>query len=243
MELLIIIFMIGGGVLLAILFLVALAVAGGNRKVVPDARPPERDRIAASLLLKLLTLGGMREDDAQRQVRKDAGLPGSALAGLDVVSWAETYAAISSLAQREWLLEVAVKLVAARVGPVPLLQYSALLDLSFALGFQTSALARLRELYRFEYVDHARGGRPASAVPEAQTVKGEVERVGELLRILELDESHPTRQSITSAYRKQAARHHPDRFHEESAEMRRESAAKFIDITRAYEILLSIYRD
>jgi DnaJ-class molecular chaperone len=63
-----------------------------------------------------------------------------------------------------------------------------------------------------------------------------------LLRILELD-GHPPRQAIISAYRRLAAQHHPDRFHGESMEARNAAAARFIEITRAYETLMAAYGD
>ncbi|MCU1347916.1 MAG: Fibronectin, type, partial [Acidobacteria bacterium] len=143
------------------------------------------------------------------------------------------------------LLETAVQLIAGRGAPVPLRQYSALLDLNFALGFQTDALARLREQYGFEYVDHARNGRPREADRAgggAPLFVRDRRDERELLVVLEVAGT-PTRQGIISAYRKLAARHHPDRYHDAPDGIRAEAAAKFIEITRAYEALLGVYRD
>jgi DnaJ-domain-containing protein 1 len=139
--------------------------------------------------------------------------------------------------QRRELLEVAVQLVAAR-SPVPVRQYAALLDLSFGLGFQTDALARLRELYGFEYVDHAKEGRPPGADREPLFARAPRERT-ELLRILGLEVT-PTRQELSAVYRRLVSQHHPDRFHGATAEAQTEASARFIEITRAYEELLRI---
>ena len=129
---------------------------------------------------------------------------------------------------------------AARPGvPIPLVQYVALLDLSFSLGFRTDALARLRERHPFEYIDHAMAGRPREADRSGrQTLSARGRDRTELLRLLELD-GDPPRQSIVAAYRRVAARHHPDRFHEASEREREEAASRFIEVTRAYEELLA----
>ena len=109
-----------------------------------------------------------------------------------------------------------MQLVAAAPGPIPLRQYAALLDLSFGLGFHTDALARLREIYGFEYVDHAKDARPRSA-----------DRGGGGAPLFVRDAARPsrscsgilglsgeaTRQEVGAAYRKLVAQHHPDRFH------------------------------
>jgi DnaJ-class molecular chaperone len=48
---------------------------------------------------------------------------------------------------------------------------------------------------------------------------------------------------IISAYRRLVSVHHPDRVHGASESAQTEAAAKFIEITRAYETLMAIYRD
>jgi outer membrane receptor protein involved in Fe transport len=162
-----------------------------------------------------------------------------------VASWAETYARATTPPQRHALLESAVKLVAAHTGPIPLRQYAALLDLSFGLGFHTDALARLRETYGFQYVDHAKDARPRSADRGggATPLFDRSQRAQpELLGILGLS-GDPTRQEVGAAYRKLAARHHPDRFHGASLEEQNAAAARFIELTRAYEELLLTFRD
>ena len=140
---------------------------------------------------------------------------------------------------------MAVQLASARRDPVPLRQYTALLDLSFSLGFRTDALARLREKYGFEYVDHAKDARPREADRAGGAaplfVREQID-ARELLGVLEI-EGIPTRQMIISAYRRLASRHHPDHHAHEPDAAREHAAAQFIEITRAYERLLAIYRD
>src|SRR5206468_12883684 len=137
------------------------------------------------------------------------------------MSWGDRYAKIASPEQRMWLLDTAVRLVADRTTPVPLRQYTGLLDLSFALGFQTDALAKLRTQYGFDYIDHAKDARPR----EADRAGGatalfvrDTRDESELLRILGI-EGPASRLAIIAAYRKLAAVHHPDRVFAEPAEV------------------------
>jgi hypothetical protein len=243
-ELVAIAFMLIGGGALAAFVLGAMAIA--RRENEPnDTLPPQRDSVAASLLVQILIAGGTAADEALRQVRRGAGLAAPITRGVDVTNWAETYARAATREQRASLLETAVQLIAARKGPIPLRQYAALLDLSFGLGFHTDALARLRETYGFEYVDHAKDARPRTAdrggggaplFERAQRPRPE------LLGILGLS-GEVTRQEISAAYRKLVAQHHPDRFHISSEEERNAAAARFIELTRAYEELLLTIRD
>lgn len=249
MELIAVIFMVVGGIAVAAFVLVAIAVAqraGSTNGSSPAATAStERDRIAASLLFQILLLGGTASEEAFRDVRRRAGLAAPVTAGIDIVNWGETYARIATAPQRAWLLETAVQLIAGRAVPVPLRQYSALLDLSFSLGFQTDALAKLREQYGFEYIDHAKNGRPREADRgggAAPLFIRDRREEGELLRVLEIAGT-PSRQTVISAYRRLAARHHPDRYHDAPDGIRSEAAAKFIEITRAYEALLGLYRE
>lgn len=233
MELIAAIFMLGAGSALAIFVLTAMKLDRASRGE-DDPRPPQRDSVAASLLFHVVSAGGAPRDEAMRQVRRGAGLAAPITQGIDVGNWAESYARHSSHEQRASLLELAVQLVARREGPVPLRQYAALLDLSFGLGFHIDALARLRESYGFEYVDHARNarvsGQKGGGAPH------------ELLAVLGMT-GMPTRQELSAAYRKLATQHHPDRFHGAPAEAQNSAAARFIEITRAYEELLLICRD
>ncbi|HEX6095813.1 MAG TPA: DnaJ domain-containing protein [Thermoanaerobaculia bacterium] len=199
---------------------------------------PQRDTIAASLLFHVVAAGGGGEEDALRQVRRGSGIAAPVTRGIDAGNWAESYARIATPQQRRELLEVAVQLVAAR-SPVPVRQYAALLDLSFGLGFQTDALARLRELYGFEYVDHARDGRPRGADREPLFAR-KPQATADLLRVLGL-EATPTREELSAAYRRLVSQHHPDRFHGATSEAQSEASARFIEITRAYEELLRTF--
>ena len=244
MELLAIAFMLVAGGGLAAFVVVAMAIARRENEPA-DAAPTQRESVAASLLFHIVSAGGVSADAAMRQVRRGAGLAAPVTRGIDVTNWAETYARSASQQQRASLLETAVQLVASATGPIPLRQYAALLDLSFGLGFQTDALARLRETYGFEYVDHAKDARPRSADRGGSGtplfVRSDRARP-ELLAVLELREG-ATRQEIGAAYRRLVAQHHPDRFHGSTAEEQNAAAARFIELTRAYEELLLRIRD
>ena len=152
---------IGGLIALAI----GTSIAAAQREAGSNARPtapPDRNHIAGSLLFNLLLAGGTAPDQALRAIRR-LGLITPVTTSIDVGNWAERFAQIASPEQRVWLLDAAVQLVADRTTPVPLRQYTALLDLNFALGFQTAMLAKLREKYGFDYIDHAKDARPRSS--------------------------------------------------------------------------------
>jgi DnaJ-domain-containing protein 1 len=245
MELVAVLVMIVAGGVTAVFVLIAMALAKGDehhrqRQVITD-----RDHLAASLLFQILIAGGANADDALRTIRRDARLVARVTPGVDVTTWAESYASSAPPVAREQLLETAVQLAAARTGPIPLRQYATLLDLSFGLGFHSDALARLRERYAFDYVDHAKDARPREADRAGGAtsffVRDDSQRV-ECLRVLQLEGS-PTRQTIIATYRRMAAQHHPDRFFGQTDDVQRAEAARFIEITQAYEKLLAIYRD
>jgi hypothetical protein len=235
--------MIAAGVAIAFGFLASVGIAEQAKQRQPPA--PTRESIAASLLFNVLVAGGDRPDEALRDIRRVAGLGAAAAASVDIVNWGERFAQGSSQQQREWLLETAVRLASERRKTLPLPQYSALLDLAFGLGFHIDALAKLRERYPFDYVDHAKYGRPREAdrgggsLPLfVRSAKPEVE----LLGVLGI-EGTATRQLIISRYRRLAAQYHPDRVFGQTAEIQAASAERFREITRAYEALLAIYRD
>lgn len=246
MELIAIVFMLGAGGVLALFVMTAMGIGrrseGGAADVVA---PNRRDSVAASLLFHVATAGGISGDDALRAVRRETGIAAPVTRGIDVANWAESYARNTTPQQRVELLEAAVRLVVAHNPRVPLRQYVALLDLSFGLGFQTDALARMRKLYGFEYVDHAADARPPSAegrVGATAMFERTRREPDELLALLGL-RGVPTRHDLGLAYRKLVSQHHPDRFHGASEEARSEAASKFIEITRAYEELLLHYRE
>ena len=247
MEIAAILFMLVGGGALATFVMVAYAIHQREQhdersKALPAT---ERERIAASLLFAVVRAAGGADDDAIRAVRRGAGLAAPVTRGIDVTNWAESFARLSTPQQRSELLETAVQLIATKERAVPLRQYATLLDLSFGLGFHTDALAKLREAYGFEYVDHAKDARPRSADRGGGATPLFVRETGNatvLLRTLELGEG-ATRRDIIAAYRRLVAQHHPDRFHGSSVEEQSGAAQRFIEITRAYEQLLTIYRD
>jgi hypothetical protein len=245
-ELTVVIIMLAAGVGLAASIIITFAAAQREAEMSGTARAnvaPDRNHIAASLLFNLLVAGGTPADEATRRIRRDAGIAAPVTASIDIVSWSERFAKLATLEQRTWLLDTAVRLIADRTTPVPLRQYSALLDLSFALGFQTDALAKLREVYGFDYVDHTKDGRPRGADRGAVSTplySRDQRETSELLRILGVD-APASRAIIIAAYRKLAAQHHPDKVFGESAEVQNAAAARFIEITRAYETLLAIY--
>lgn len=239
MELIFIAFMVVGGLGLAAFVMTATAIAkreqGGAE---PTAAPPQRDSVAASLLYHVVVAGGVPEEQALREVRRGSGIAAPITRGIDVANWAESFARNSDAQRRHDLLEMAVRLVASG-SPIPLRQYAALLDLSFGLGFHTDALARLRTTYGFEYIDHAKDARPV----EADRAGGGAplfvrvpRRREELLAVLGIEGS-PSRQELSVRYRKLAAQHHPDRYHGAPSQAQADAAARFIEITRAYEEL------
>ena len=237
--------MIATGIGTAIAVLGTIAFA--QRKLSDPAVDPmnDRNRIASSILFDLMLAGGDRPDEAMRDIRRVAGIIGPVASSIDMTSWGERFATLATAEQRAWLLEVAVQLIAGRGRPLPLRQYTALLDLSFALGFQTDALAKLRDKYGFEYVDPAKAGRPREADRAGGATTFFVRQTADsdaLLRVLGLETS-ATRQTIISTYRRLAAQHHPDKFYGQPEEVQSQSAARFIEITRAYEALLAIYRE
>lgn len=247
MELVGAIFMLLVGGAVAAFVMTAIGIAQRENPIEAQAPLPgnERERIAASLLFHIVTAGGVGGDAALREIRRRTGIAASITTGIDVTSWADRYARLASNEQRQQLLETAVQLIANRTTPIPLRQYANLLDLSFGLGFHTDALAKLREQYGFEYVDHAKAARPR----EADRVGGatplfvrEPRDASALLHVLGVTGT-PSRQTIIAAYRKLAAQHHPDKFHGQDEATQHAAAARFIEITRAYEELLAIYRD
>lgn len=246
MELAAVVFMIVAGGAIAVLVMIAVAIARGEPHGAAAQQPqvPDRDRVAASILFRILTAGGMAPDAALREIRKRAGIIAPPASGIDITSWGERFALHATPQQRAQLLEIAVQLVAAPGRPLPLVQYVDLLDLSFALGFQTDALARLREQYGFDYVDHAKAGRPREADRAGRMTffAREDREPREWLIVLGM-EGTPSRQQIIAAYRKLAAQHHPDKFHDAADAVRSDAALRFIEITQAYEALLAIYKE
>jgi hypothetical protein len=227
--------------LLAGFLAAAFLIAGAGRRAIAGARDaapeaPGRDVIAASLLHAILLRGGVEAPEARARIADHvAALPAD---DIDVASWAERYASMSGADERSRLLELAVQLAVERDDPIPLAQYDSLLDLSFGLGFQTDALARLRARYGFAYVDHAKAGRPRRASRESRTTLfARTSERAVLLGTLGLTEP-ATRRDVISAYRRIASECHPDHLAGASDEKKLEAVERFIDATAAYESLL-----
>ncbi|MHB0970066.1 MAG: J domain-containing protein [Thermoanaerobaculia bacterium] len=232
--------------LLAGFLAAAFLIAGAGRRAIAGARDaapaaPGRDVIAASLLQAVLVRGGIDSSDARARIADHvAAEPAD---DIDIASWAERYASMSGADERSRLLELAVQLAVEREGPIPLAQYDCLLDLSFGLGFQTDALARLRARYGFAYVDHAKPERPRSASRESRTnFYARTNERAVLLATLGLSEP-TTRRDVISAYRKIASQCHPDHLAGASDDKKLEAVERFIDATAAYETLLRLEAD
>ena len=228
MELQLLLAMIAAGVLLA-----AAAIFLFDRspsREVPGGRP-SRDVIESTLLEAVAAAAGAGGSVRATHETRDA---------IDIGSWAEAYARRASADERRALLERAAGMAIGTTAVIPLAQYDALLELAFGLGFHPDALARLRARYQFEYVDHAKRGRPRSADRAGGATLFRSEEPGErdrLLRTLGLDRE-PTRGEIVAAWRRLAAENHPDRFHGREGEERDRAAARFIEVTEACERLL-----
>ena len=229
-----------GGVIAAIVML-AFAISRRNPSGdAPSKAAPDRDSIAGAILVQLARLGGAERDRAADIVREEAGLLGLQPKDIDIASWAAAYARAGTIEQREWLLDAAVRTSIRTSLDFPLEQYTALVDLSFALGFQTDALARLRSRYNFSFEDYARRNRPRSAdraATSAPLFERKTVDQSEMLAALEL-RGEVNRHQVISAYRRLAAKHHPDRFHDATPDEQREAAVRFMRITEAYERLL-----
>lgn len=242
MERLLLLLMIAAGGVAALALRLAVAAARSAPEPPRGSwAPPEE--IAASVLHAIARCGGASPDEASRLLH--AHWPGAATVepSIDLRSWAEAFARQRAEEARCELLEASVRLAVAMSPTIPLTQYNALLDVCFGLGFHADALARLRAIYRFEYVDHAKRARPRSADRAGGAVlfRRRLDRAA-LLRTLELD-GEPDRGAVISAYRRLAVRYHPDRWHDAAAEEQREASRRFIEITEAYEQLLQSLGD
>lgn len=239
MELLFVILMIVVGAGLATA--VAAAARLRDQAASGGSETPTREIVAASILFELARLGGASREQAMKLVREEAHNPAPIREGIDLHSWSAGFASASTPPSRERLLEHAVKIAVILNSTIPLGQYNALVDVSFGLGFQSDALARLRARYRFDYVDYAKAGRPHSADRSGSGAPLFARSAADhatSLALLGLDSSSK-RTDVVSAYRKMASRYHPDRFHEATSDAKQEASARFIEITVAYERLLN----
>jgi hypothetical protein len=234
--------LLAGLLVVGVFFGLAILIALSERSPTAPAGPG-RDLIAASIIHHLLLLGGDSPDSAKRRLRS-IGRMSPVTAGIDVTSWGERYRQLASREACALLLEQAVATVIDQHRTIPLAQYSAILELNFALGFQTDSLFRLRHRFAFDYVDHARHGRPPEADrggSGAPLFDSNAAVATRLLEILGLAEP-VDRQGIIAAYRRLASEFHPDHHFHEPAEVQAVAAARFIVVTDAYERLLTIHR-
>ena len=135
------------------------AESAGDR----ESRRGDAVNLTTGILTEIALLGGVDEDTATRLVADKCGGRTAPAGRADLASWAASFRELASGESTRALLETAVEVAMATGGRFPPAQYDGLLTLSFALGFHTDALARLREKYRFEYDDWARVGRPREA--------------------------------------------------------------------------------
>lgn len=245
MEFLLVVVMILAGFAVAVAVITALAVAEKRTRssAAALASAAGNDEIETSLLIGIGMLGGVEFDEALERARELLGAravrPGVPGESIDVGTWAGAFRKRSSQGDRERLLDAAVRMAVMSSSSLPLGQYAALMDLSFGLGFQTDALARLRARYRFEYVDHAKQGRPPEADRRGRRAPSggrPVDRDAKA-RVLGLG-ARFSRRELTSAYRRLAAKEHPDRFHLSSGTEQERASRRFIELTEAYEQLL-----
>ena len=152
---------VGGGAL-AIFAMTAMAISQKEQERAGAQAPPPRDSVAASILAQILVAGGANDEDALRDIRREAGLGAPITRGVDVTNWAEAYARVSDRASSvRCCSRPRCSSSPDETRPIPLRQYAALLDLSFGLGFHTDALARLRETYGFDVRRSREGRAPA----------------------------------------------------------------------------------
>src|SRR5688572_15516524 len=248
MDFLIAVLMILLGVGLAgaiALVAVLMSNAESNRAAAAARGRPDRDTIAASLVYQIGAFGAAGHDRIVAFLREEGRLVAPITRDIHIGNWAEAYSKLSTREERVALLDLAVRTAVALSASLPLIQYNALLDLSFGLGFQTDALARLRARYRFEYTDYAKAGRPRSADRAggaAPLFQRSLVDPQPMLNVLGLS-GIVSRQELTSTYRRLAAQNHPDRFHTATSAEQESAAARFIQITEAYEQLLAISAD
>lgn len=232
--------MIAVGVAFAVLVAVAVAIHAASTREARSIRPG-REGIEASILFHIASASGAPRTRCLEIVRQTRGSAVPVVERIDLTSWAEAYVARYGAEPAGALLEQAVRAAVATNGKLPVQQYDALIELTFALGFHSDALARIRASLPFDHTDHARSGRPRHADRGGGSmplfVRTAVDRTA-LLAKLGLKGEVP-RSVLISTYRALAAQHHPDRFHDAGPEAKQAASARFIEITEAYGKLLA----
>ncbi|MBI2215560.1 MAG: J domain-containing protein [Acidobacteria bacterium] len=223
--------------------LVGVVVVRGARAAAASGGMVTPERIEAEVLMEVALRAGFDRARAMEIVRAHSGAECGSRGRIDITSWLEQYVKLVPLERREQLLELAVAVAVESGTPIGLAQYDALVEITFCLGFHSDSLARLRQKYGFEYVDWAKHGRPrdadrggGGATPLFDAVRRHDGDAN--LGMLGLARG-ASRQDVIAAYRHLASECHPDRFHEASDAARAEAAARFREITRAYEELIA----
>lgn len=239
METLLISSMVAGGALLALLILaISRAVARRSAEKAERVRPRgSRDEIAGAILFHIASEGGAAAPDARRIVEA-VGWRAPPAQGVvrDIGAWASAYAAVTTRKEREAMLDAAMRAAMMAARPVSLAHYAALLEVCFALGFHTDALARLRTRYRAELIDFS-VNRPEGAERSGAPAAG-CDRLAQLA-LFGFDRP-VSRRELSSAYRRLAAASHPDHYHQAPESEKAAAAARFIEITQAYDSLLPL---
>jgi hypothetical protein len=232
------------GALIAIA--IAVWIARAEARSLGEADPARNvDGLAAGILREIAMSGGAAPETAFEIARARTGWTSLPDEHVDITSWGEAFAEAQGPEERGRLLEAAVVVAMSTGRRIPATQYAALMALSFALGFHTDALARLRERHGFEYDDWARIGRPMEADRAGSGApmfdRADAVPTAKLLAVLGLEESTATRQKIVSAYRHLAAESHPDRFHDATPDERLAASDRFRDLSAAYQSLMQVW--
>jgi hypothetical protein len=233
--------MIAGGLVVALVIAAGVAIRSSLSAASAPPRPG-REGIEASILFHVAAAGGTSRERSLQIVRKVRRAVVPVTEEIDLASWAENYRNRFGPEDGKRLLEDAVRTTVLCGSSLPVTQYDSLVDLTFALGFHSDVLSRLRSDHPFTYEDHARRGRPRSADRGGGSIPlfsrtGREDRMSLLAR-LGLDREVP-RSELISVYRALVARNHPDRFHDAGSAEREEAAARFIEITDAYGKLMA----
>lgn len=232
------------GITLAVVIAIRFAQAESRNLGHEDPRK-NADGLAAGILREIAVAGGASAEAAWEVARARTGWSWLPDERVDVATWGDAFAAARGMDERAELLEAAVVVAMSTGRRIPAAQYSALLALSFSLGFHSDALARLRDRYRFEFDDWARLGRPREADRAgggaALFDRATAPPVADLLAVLGLEERTATRQLIVSAYRHLAAETHPDRYHDATSDERAAAAERFRELSAAYQSLMQVW--
>ena len=225
---------------------IAVKIATMEERSLGDEDPRRNaDGLAAGILREVAIAGGATPQAADEIARARTGWRTLPEERIDIATWGEAFAEARDPDARTALLDAAVVVAMSTGTRIPAPQYSALMALSFALGFHTDALARLRARYGFEYDDWARLGRPQEADRAGGGAplfdRSETVSTAELLAVLCLNEKTATRHAIVSAYRHLAAESHPDRFHEATSDERLAASDRFRRLSAAYQSLMQVW--